>query len=69
MYRSDDDGGGDDEFLRVELSHDYETLLIIHGKSIPSTNIVLYCALTSFDGMDVCTMGPLVKLIDTFENR
>ncbi len=66
VYKSEDD----DESLRVELCHDYETVLVTSRKSsIQSMNTVLYCDLTSFDGIDVSTMGPPVKLIDAFENR
>ncbi len=66
VYKSEDH----DESLHVELCHDYETVLFTSQKSsIQSMNTILYCDLTSFDGIDVNTMGLPVKLIDAFENR
>ncbi len=69
VYKSEDD----EELLTAELSHCYKTLLITSRKPIQPTksmsNTVFYCDLSSFDGINVCTMGPLVKLIDSSENR
>ncbi|CAM9773071.1 unnamed protein product [Chrysoparadoxa australica] len=52
-----------------QTTDDSETLLIFISETCDPVNRLFYYDLSSFDGEDTSTMGPLVKLVDTFDHK